>query len=125
MHFAKYIATLFFGCILWGCSEEDTFLSISNHELIFNWTGEQIKTIKINSNAEWDMSVIPAWLLFKTVNNTEESIIYISAKKNTTDTSRICHISFLASDCKETLEVTQKAKEILKFSLERDTVFFF
>lgn len=70
------------------------------------------------------MSVIPAWLLFKTVNNTEESIIYISAKKNTTDTSRICHISFLASDCKETLEVTQKAKEILKFSLERDTVFF-
>ena len=124
MRFVKYVGIIFLACILWRCGEEDVFLSISSHELTFDWTGEQIETIKISSNAEWDVSVIPAWLMFRIVNDAEESVVYISAKKNTTDTSRICCISFLAPDCEETLWVTQRAKEVLEFSLERDTVSF-
>ena len=124
MRFAKYIGALFLACILWRCEEENTFLSISNHELTFNWTGEQVETIKISSNAEWNVSIIPDWLSLRTVNDAEGSVVYISAKKNTTDTNRICHISFFTPDCEETLWVTQRAKEVLGFALERDTVIF-
>lgn len=77
MRFAKYIGALFLACILWRCEEENTFLSISNHELTFNWTGEQVETIKISSNAEWNVSIIPDWLSLRTVNDAEGSVVYI------------------------------------------------
>lgn len=104
-----FFILLFLGCCLFQSCEDDekTILELDKTEITLNHLNDH-ETLKITTNAEWDVTGVPNWIIYQHYFNddlTED--IYFSAEANDSFEQRSATLIFTNGHISRTLKITQ------------------
>lgn len=116
----KYIclSIIFF---LFACEKDEAeYFSLSCRSIVFEQKGE-IREVRIETNVDWTISSNSfPWIVTNVKKSGENTIVYITVDTNNSEEIRSGYITFHSAHQHYVLSVTQKAKDVLRFSVMKE-----